>query len=148
MRTMPGSVRSRHPQASLAAIGAHASFIVGRQTLGFALGRASPFGRLYDIGGHILLIGVGHNRNTFLHHAESLTPHPRLKVRRFPTRWTASGSGSRRSMSETTTTRTSPLSGGSSRSRRASARCGSARPHPGAAVRVLRRPQAHRVAGR
>lgn len=84
LRTLPDSVRSSHPQASVAAVGAHAADIVSRQTLGFAVGRSSPFGRLHDIGGHILLVGVGHNRNTFLHYAESLTPHPRLKVRRFP----------------------------------------------------------------
>nr|WP_233416134.1 AAC(3) family N-acetyltransferase [Streptomyces sp. N35] len=58
--------------------------IVRDQSLGFAVGRTSPFGRLHDLGGHILLVGVGHDRNTFLHYAESLTPAPRLKVRRFP----------------------------------------------------------------
>ncbi|WP_329541056.1 aminoglycoside N(3)-acetyltransferase [Streptomyces sp. NBC_01358] len=84
LRALPESLRSSHPQASVAAVGAHAADIVDRQTLGFAIGRTSPFGSLYDIGGYILLIGVGHNRNTFLHHAETLTPHPRLKVRRFP----------------------------------------------------------------
>ncbi|WP_433204026.1 aminoglycoside N(3)-acetyltransferase [Nocardia sp. CA-107356] len=84
LRCLPGSVRSSHPQASVAAIGARAAEIVRRQTLGFAVGRTSPFGRLYDLGGHILLVGVGHDRNTFLHYAETLTPNPRLKVRRFP----------------------------------------------------------------
>lgn len=44
----------------------------------------SPFEHRLDLDGHILLIGVGHNRNSFLHHAESLTPKPRLKQRRFP----------------------------------------------------------------
>lgn len=84
LRSLPDSVRSPHPQASVAAIGANAAEIVKHQPFGFALGRDSPFGRLHDLGGHILLIGVGHNRNTFLHHAETLTPNPRLKVRRFP----------------------------------------------------------------
>lgn len=84
VRALSGSVRSAHPQASVSAIGARAAEIVGRQTLSFALGRTSPFGRLHDLGGHILLIGVGHDRNTFLHYAEALTPAPRLKVRRFP----------------------------------------------------------------
>jgi aminoglycoside 3-N-acetyltransferase len=77
-------VRSSHPQASVAAVGAHAADVTGRQTLGFAVGRTSPFGRLHDLGGHLLLVGVGHDRNTFLHYAETLTPNPRLKVRRFP----------------------------------------------------------------
>lgn len=84
LHALPESVRSRHPQASVAAVGARAEAIVERQPLGFAVGRTSPFGRLHDLGGHILLVGVGHNRNAFLHHAEALTPHPRLKVRRFP----------------------------------------------------------------
>ncbi|WP_283514901.1 AAC(3) family N-acetyltransferase [Streptomyces sp. H10-C2] len=84
LRALPDSVRSPHPQASVAAVGAHAAALVGRQTLGFAVGGTSPFGHLHDIGGYILLVGVGHNRNTFLHYAETLTPSPRLKVRRFP----------------------------------------------------------------
>ncbi|MFE2871118.1 aminoglycoside N(3)-acetyltransferase [Embleya sp. NPDC059259] len=84
LRSLPGSVRSSHPQASVTAIGVRAVDVVRRQTLGFAVGRASPFGRLHDLGGHVLLVGVGHDRNTFLHHAETLTPRPRLKVRRFP----------------------------------------------------------------
>ncbi|SDM98991.1 AAC(3) family N-acetyltransferase [Allokutzneria albata] len=84
VRTRPGSVRSSHPQASVAAVGARAAEIVSHQPLGFALGRDSPFARLHDLDARILLIGVGHERNSFLHHAESLTPAPRLKVRRFP----------------------------------------------------------------
>ncbi|NEB74265.1 AAC(3) family N-acetyltransferase [Streptomyces sp. SID14478] len=84
VRKLPESVRSAHPQASVAAVGARAEDITRRQTLGFALGRTSPFGRIHDLGGHILLVGVGHDRNSFLHHAESLIPNPRLKVRRFP----------------------------------------------------------------
>ncbi|WP_329117027.1 aminoglycoside N(3)-acetyltransferase [Streptomyces sp. NBC_01465] len=84
LRTLPDSVRSSHPQASVAAVGARAAEITAAQPLGFAIGPASPFGRIHELGGHILLIGVGHNRNTFLHYAETLTPRPRLKLRRFP----------------------------------------------------------------
>lgn len=84
LRKLPDSLRSYHPQASVTAIGAGATDIVDGQSLGFAVGHNSPFGRLHDIGGYILLIGVGHNRNTFLHYAETLTPQPRLKIRRFP----------------------------------------------------------------
>ncbi|NGO80305.1 AAC(3) family N-acetyltransferase [Streptomyces sp. YC504] len=84
VRALPGSVRSTHPQASVTAIGHRATEITSHQTLGFALGPTSPFGRLHDLGGYILLAGVGHDRNTFLHYAETLTPSPRLKLRRFP----------------------------------------------------------------
>ncbi|MEU0464440.1 AAC(3) family N-acetyltransferase [Amycolatopsis sp. NPDC006131] len=84
VRQWPGAVRSRHPQASVAAIGAHAREVVAAQPLGFALGAGSPFSKLYDLDVSILLIGVGHDRNSFLHHAETLARHRRLKVRRFP----------------------------------------------------------------
>ncbi len=84
VRLLPGALRSRHPQASVAAVGSHAQQIVADQPWHFAVGPGSPFGHLLDVGGHILLIGVGHNRNSFLHHAESLTAQPRMKQRRFP----------------------------------------------------------------
>ncbi|ULU25830.1 aminoglycoside N(3)-acetyltransferase [Dyella terrae] len=76
--------RSFHPQASVAAIGPHAETITADHPLAYALGKQSPFERLYELGAHILLLGVGHNRNTFLHYAESLTPRHRTKRRRFP----------------------------------------------------------------
>ena len=76
--------RSSHPQASVAAIGPRADDITADHPLAYALGRHSPFERLHDLGTHILLLGVGHNRNTFLHYAESLTPRHRTKLRRFP----------------------------------------------------------------
>ncbi|WP_199433492.1 aminoglycoside N(3)-acetyltransferase [Qaidamihabitans albus] len=85
LRALPEAVRSTHPQASVAAVGAHAAHIVARQPLGLALGADSPFERLYEVGGHILLVGVGHSRNSFLHHAESRAAGRRLKLRRFPT---------------------------------------------------------------
>ncbi|MFJ9455349.1 aminoglycoside N(3)-acetyltransferase [Kitasatospora sp. NPDC101447] len=80
----PDRVRSRHPQASLAALGADARTICAEQPLGYALGNGSPFARIHQLGGSILLLGVGHNRNSFLHHAESLVPTHRKKLRRFP----------------------------------------------------------------
>lgn len=57
---------------------------MSRQPLHFAVGAGSPFDTLHALGGHILLVGVGHNRNSFLHYCESLTAQPRLKQRRFP----------------------------------------------------------------
>ncbi|GAA2826366.1 aminoglycoside N(3)-acetyltransferase [Crossiella cryophila] len=84
IRTSPGALRSSHPQASVAAVGAHAADIVAHQPLSFALSADSPFGRLYDLDARILLIGVGHDRDSFLHHVETRTPAPRLKLRRFP----------------------------------------------------------------
>jgi aminoglycoside 3-N-acetyltransferase len=84
VRLLPEAIRSRHPQASVAAVGARARAIVDDQPWHFAVGPESPFARILDLEGTILLIGVGHNRNSFLHHAESLTTARRLKQRRFP----------------------------------------------------------------
>ncbi|MFF2142884.1 aminoglycoside N(3)-acetyltransferase [Kitasatospora sp. NPDC058190] len=84
LRALPESLRSTHPQASVAAVGAHAREVTARRSLGFAVGRESPFGALHDLDGYVLLIGVGHNRNTFLHYAETFVPNRRLKLRRFP----------------------------------------------------------------
>ncbi|MFE6052299.1 aminoglycoside N(3)-acetyltransferase [Kitasatospora sp. NPDC056446] len=84
LRGLPESLRSSHPQASVAAVGAHAREVTARRSLGFAVGRESPFGALHDLGGYVLLVGVGHNRNTFLHYAETFAPNRRLKLRRFP----------------------------------------------------------------
>lgn len=84
LRLTPGAMRSWHPQASVAALGARAEQIVSAQPLHFAVGGGSPFDALHELGGHILLVGVGHDRNSFLHYAESLIARPRLKQRRFP----------------------------------------------------------------
>jgi aminoglycoside 3-N-acetyltransferase len=80
----PDRVRSRHPQASVAAIGAAAGQLTASQPLAYALGADSPFGAMYRLRAQILLLGVGHNRNSFLHHAETLVDGHRRKLRRFP----------------------------------------------------------------
>lgn len=79
-----GRWRGAHPQASVAAVGAHAEQITIDQPLVYALGKGSPFERMHALGAYILLLGVGHNRNSFLHYAESLVPRHRTKLRRFP----------------------------------------------------------------
>jgi aminoglycoside 3-N-acetyltransferase len=80
----PERLRGRHPQASVAAIGTKAREITADQPFIYALGKDSPFEKMYRLGAYILLLGVGHNRNSFLHYAESLVPHHRTKLRRFP----------------------------------------------------------------
>ncbi|WP_051742104.1 aminoglycoside N(3)-acetyltransferase [Streptomyces xylophagus] len=80
----PDRLRSAHPQASVAAVGAQAREITERQPFAYAVGRDSPFDRLHALGAYILLLGVGHDRNSFLHYAESLIPNHRRKLRRFP----------------------------------------------------------------
>jgi aminoglycoside 3-N-acetyltransferase len=73
--------RSAHPQVSFAAIGHHAREITVGHRLDEQLGITSPLGRIYDLEGSVLLLGVGHNRNTSLHLAEYLGSWPSKRTR-------------------------------------------------------------------
>lgn len=75
-RTYPGVRRSVHPQESFAACGPNARLLVDGHSLDRGLGDGSPLGRLYDLEGHILLLGVGHANNTTLHLAEYRSNYP------------------------------------------------------------------------
>jgi aminoglycoside 3-N-acetyltransferase len=72
----PGVLRSTHPGGSFAAEGPHAERICAEQPLSPPHGHDSPVGRVYDLNGRVLLIGVTHSENTTLHLAESLAGVP------------------------------------------------------------------------
>ena len=69
-RSRPGVLRSNHPTSSLAALGPRASEILAEQPLDDPHGELSPLARLYQLGGQVLLLGVGFGSNTSLHLAE------------------------------------------------------------------------------
>lgn len=72
---MPGVVRSEHPFA-FAAIGPEAEAVTGGPLPLPPHVHDSPIGRVYDRGGQVLLLGVGHDANTTLHLAELLAGVP------------------------------------------------------------------------
>jgi aminoglycoside 3-N-acetyltransferase len=76
-RGLPGVLRSAHPKVSFTARGPLAPRVVGDHPLDFGLGPRSPLGILYEINAHVLLLGVGHARNTSLHLAEHKCGHER-----------------------------------------------------------------------
>ena len=65
-----GVLRSDHPQVSFAARGPLAEQIVSGHALADSLSERSPLARVYELDGHVLLLGVGHGSNTSLHLAE------------------------------------------------------------------------------
>jgi aminoglycoside 3-N-acetyltransferase len=72
----PGVVRSTHPGGSFAAEGPLAERICRPQPLSPPHGPDSPAGRVHDLGGQVLLLGVTHSENTTLHVAESIARVP------------------------------------------------------------------------
>ncbi|MFD5945475.1 aminoglycoside N(3)-acetyltransferase [Streptomyces collinus] len=74
VRCTPGARRSGHPQTSFAALGAHAQWITAQHARDCLLGERSPLGRLYELGAHILLLGVGFDVCTAFHLAEYRPP--------------------------------------------------------------------------
>lgn len=80
-RTWPGAVRSGHPATSFAALGPLATEIVARHDLTDPLGQGSPLEALSRLDATVLLIGVGFDRCTSLHLAESFAFRHRPLVR-------------------------------------------------------------------
>jgi aminoglycoside 3-N-acetyltransferase len=65
------TVRSGHPLHSHMANGPHAALIVEHHPVDSSFGDRSPLGRLFDLDATVVLLGVGHDRNTSLHLAEA-----------------------------------------------------------------------------
>ena len=75
-RKQKGVLRSAHPHHSFCADGDQASYITDNHSLAYGLGEDSPLAKIYDVGGFVLLLGVGHDSNTSMHLAEHRAPFP------------------------------------------------------------------------
>ncbi|MEU6117028.1 aminoglycoside 3-N-acetyltransferase [Streptomyces sp. NPDC047117] len=76
LRRLPGAVRSRHPDASFAALGAAAEELMADHPWDGPHGPGSPLARLVATGGRVLLLGAPLDSLTLLHHAEALADAP------------------------------------------------------------------------
>jgi aminoglycoside 3-N-acetyltransferase len=76
VRTWPGARRSAHPEASVAAVGARAAWLTDDHPQRDAYGAASPFARLVESRGQVLLLGAPLETATLLHHAEAIARAP------------------------------------------------------------------------
>lgn len=68
--------RSAHPDASMAAIGRHAAWLMHSHPLDSAYGPGSPLERLLEVGGKVLLLGAEPDALTVLHYAEAVADIP------------------------------------------------------------------------
>ena len=76
-RCRPGVRRSLHPTHSVTALGARADFYTqGHEHCTTPCGEGSPYVKLMDNGGHILLLGCNQQSNTSLHALEELAEVP------------------------------------------------------------------------
>ncbi len=82
-RNWPGTLRSNHPLESVCARGANAEEVTSEHPIAFSESVGGPFDKLYKLDSWILLIGVGFNRCTALHYAESLVSKRRTMTVRF-----------------------------------------------------------------
>jgi len=83
LRTWPGARRSDHPEASVAAVGAKAEWLTEDHPLNYPYGPGSPFAKLCEAGGKVLLLGSPLNAVTILHHAETIARIPSKRVVRY-----------------------------------------------------------------
>ena len=91
-RRSPGVVRSIHPTHSVAVWGSRAdATVAGHEQAETPCGRLTPYGRLLEYDGKILLAGVPANTMTFCYFvAEQLEPRlafPVLTPETYPMRW-------------------------------------------------------------
>ena len=90
-RTWPGAVRSAHPAFSFAAVGPRAEYLTADHAIEEHSGDRTPLGRLYEVDGHVLLLGVDHWNNTSLHLAEFRAKYPGKRVLRTASAMTVDG---------------------------------------------------------
>lgn len=76
VRTWPGARRSAHPEASVVAVGARAAWLTDDHPRDDAYGPDSPFARLVEGAGQVLMLGAPLDTVTLLHHAEAIADAP------------------------------------------------------------------------
>ena len=75
-RSWPGTMRSDHPARSVAAWGMNAEYLTKDHDLSDIFGDTSPIGKLYELDGKVLLIGVDYDKNTSIHLADVRAEYP------------------------------------------------------------------------
>ncbi len=80
VRTWPGACRSANPATGIAAVGRRAPALTTSHRLDDGFGARTPYARIVEAGGAVLLLGAPLHSISLLHHAEAIA--------RAPKRWT------------------------------------------------------------
>ena len=91
VRTLPGALRSANPGASCAAVGAKAAWLTADHAIDYGYGEHSPFAKLVEAGGKVLMLGATNDHMTLLHHAEHLADVPNKRVLRIESPFLVNG---------------------------------------------------------
>ncbi len=83
IRSWPGSRKSAHPDQRVVAIGRQARWLTAPHALDDSFGACTPFARLVDCGGQVLMLGAPLRSLTLLHHAEAVVELPRKRRRTY-----------------------------------------------------------------
>ena len=79
-RHYPGTRRSSHPQTSFCASGKNAAYITENHALTPQFGDDSPIGKCLKLDAKVLLLGVGYNRCSCLHYAETMLAKEKVRL--------------------------------------------------------------------
>ena len=76
LRTWPGSRHSGHPEAGVAAVGPLAEILTASHPYDDAYGTNTPYDRLVESGGRVVVLGAPLDTVTLVHHAEAVARVP------------------------------------------------------------------------
>jgi aminoglycoside 3-N-acetyltransferase len=83
LRNWPASVRSDHPDAGVIAIGRLAHWVAAPHPFQYGYGAGSPFERVVQARGRVLMIGAPLDTITLLHYAEDKALLPGKRIRNY-----------------------------------------------------------------
>jgi aminoglycoside 3-N-acetyltransferase len=72
IRTWPGAIHSGHPEAGVAAIGYDAKAVARLHPFDDAYGEGTPYARVVERNGQVVLLGAPLTTVTLVHHAEAI----------------------------------------------------------------------------
>lgn len=83
LRTWPGAIRSDHPDAGVVAIGKRAEWVTADHPFQYGYGEGSPFEKVLQSQGRVLMLGAPLDTITLLHYAEHMANLPDKRIHRY-----------------------------------------------------------------